>query len=51
MTIAEATASENAAAVAQQGAAVAPEKAPSKKGTSQKKVAPKSQKGAKGKPR
>ncbi len=50
MTNAEATTAADAAAVAQQGATVALEKAPSKKGASQKKVAPKSQKGAKGKP-
>jgi hypothetical protein len=37
-----------AAAVAEQGAHVAPEKAPSKKGASQKKGAPKGQKAAKG---
>ena len=37
-----------AATVAEQGAHVAPEKAPSKKGASQKKGAPKSQKAAKG---
>jgi hypothetical protein len=36
------------AAVAEQGAHVAPEKAPSKKGATQKKGAPKSQKNAKG---
>ena len=38
-----------AATVAEQGAHVAPEKAPSKKGASQKKGAPKGQKAAKGK--
>jgi len=48
MTNAEATTTENAAAVAEQGAHVAPEKASSKKGTSQKKGAPKGQKAAKG---
>ncbi len=50
MTNAEATTNESAAAVAQQGATVAPEKAPSKKGASQKKAVPKGQKTAKGKP-
>jgi hypothetical protein len=45
---AEATTTENAAAVAEQGAHVAPEKASSKKGASQKKGVPKGQKGAKG---
>jgi Protein of unknown function (DUF3489) len=49
MTNAEATNTENAAAVAEQGAHVAPEKAPSKKGASPKKGAPTSQKAAKGK--
>ena len=48
MTNAEGTITENAAAVAEQGAYVAPEKASSKKGTSPKKGAPKSQKAAKG---
>ena len=48
MTNAEATITENAAAVAEQGAHVAPEKASSKKGTTQKKGAPKGQKAAKG---
>jgi hypothetical protein len=38
---------ETAAAVAAQGAGVAPEKAPTKKGASQKKAAPKGQKSAK----
>ena len=46
MTNVEAT--EKSAAVAEQGAHVAPEKAPSKKGASQKKGAPKGQKAAKG---
>jgi Protein of unknown function (DUF3489) len=49
MTNAEATITENAATVAEQGAHVAPEKASSKKGASQKKGAPKGQKSAKGK--
>jgi hypothetical protein len=49
MTNAEATIAENAAAVAEQGAHVAPEKASSKKGATQKKGAPKGQKRAKGK--
>lgn len=49
MTNAEATITENAAAVAEQGAHVAPEKTSSKKGASQKKGAPKGQKTAKGK--
>jgi Protein of unknown function (DUF3489) len=49
MTNAEATITETAATVAEQGAHVAPEKASSKKGASQKKGAPKSQKTAKGK--
>jgi len=44
----EATDTTQAAAVAEQGAHVAPEKAPSKKGASQKKGAPKGQKTAKG---
>jgi Protein of unknown function (DUF3489) len=44
----EATTTENTAAVAEQGATVAPEKAPSKKGASQKKGAPKGEKAAKG---
>jgi hypothetical protein len=48
MTNAEATTTENAATVAEQGAHVAPEKASSKKGATQKKGAPKSQKAAKG---
>jgi hypothetical protein len=39
---------DRAAAVAEQGAQVAPEKAPSKKGASQKKGAPKAKKSAKG---
>ena len=41
-------ATDKAAAVAAQGAPVAPEKAPSKKGASQKKGAPKAKQGAKG---
>jgi hypothetical protein len=49
MTNAEATTTENAATVAEQGAHVAPEKASSKKGATQKKGAPKGQKAAKGK--
>jgi hypothetical protein len=49
MTNAEATITENAATVAEQGAHVAPEKASSKKGATQKKGAPKAKKGAKGK--
>jgi hypothetical protein len=49
MTNAEASTAENAAAVAPQGATVAPEKASSKKGASQKQAAPKRQKTAKGK--
>ena len=49
MTNAETTAADKAAAVAEQGAHVAPEKASSKKGTSPKKGAPKGQKSAKGK--
>jgi hypothetical protein len=48
MTNAEATTTENAAAVAEQGAHVAPEEALSKKGASQKKGAPKGQQTAKG---
>ncbi len=48
MTNAEATITENAAAVAEQGAHVAPEKTSSKKGATQKKGAPKGQKAAKG---
>jgi len=44
----EATETTQAAAVAEQGAHVAPEKGPSKKGASQKKGAPKGQKTAKG---
>ena len=48
MTNAEATTTENAANVAEQGAHVAPEKAPSKKGATQKKGAPKGQKAARG---
>jgi hypothetical protein len=48
MTNAEATIIESAATVAEQGVHVAPEKASSKKGASQKKGAPKSQKRAKG---
>ena len=44
----EATTATETAAVAEQGADVAPEKAPSKKGATQKKGAPKSQKNAKG---
>ena len=48
MPNAEATTTENAATVAEQGAHVAPEKASSKKGTSPKKGAPKGQKAAKG---
>ena len=48
MKNAEATTTENAAAVAEQGATVAPEKASSKKGATQKKGAPKGQKTAKG---
>ena len=47
MTNAEATTTENAAAVAQEGATVAPEKASSKKGATQKKGAPKGHKAAK----
>jgi hypothetical protein len=48
MKNAEATATDTAATVAEQGAHVAPEKAPSKKGVSQKKGAPKGQKAANG---
>src|SRR6266851_835759 len=44
----QATETTQAAAVAEQGAHVAPEKAPSKKGATQKKGAPKGQKRAKG---
>jgi len=44
----EAAATDRAASVAEQGATVAPEKAPSKKGASQKKGAPKGQHAAKG---
>lgn len=44
----EATTTTETAAVAEQGAHVAPEKAPSKKGATQKKGAPKGQKKAKG---
>ena len=51
MTNAEATITENAANVAEQGAHVAPEKASSKKGASPKKGAPKAKKGAKAKPK
>ncbi len=49
MTNAEATITENAATVAEQGAHVAPEKTSSKKGATQKKGAPKGKKSAKGK--
>jgi hypothetical protein len=49
MTNTEATNTENAAAVAEQGAHVAPDKASSKKGATQKRGAPKGKKGAKGK--
>jgi Protein of unknown function (DUF3489) len=49
MTNAEATNTETAASVAEQGAHVAPEKASSKKVATQKKGAPKGQKTAKGK--
>ena len=49
MTNAAASTTENTAAVAAQGATVAPEKASSKKGASPKKGAPKGQKSAKGK--
>ena len=48
MTNAEATITENAATVAEQGAYVAPEKASSKKGATQKKGTPKGKKRAKG---
>ena len=48
MTNAEATTTENAATVAEQGAHAAPEKTSSKKGASPKKGAPKGQKAAKG---
>jgi len=48
MKNAEATATDTGAAVAEQGATVAPEKPPSKKGASQKKSAPKGHKAAKG---
>jgi hypothetical protein len=44
----EATATDTAATVAEQGATVAPEKAPAKKGASQKKGTPKGQHAAKG---
>ena len=44
----EATTANNTATAAEQGATVAPEKAPSKKGASQKRGAPKGQKVAKG---
>ena len=47
MTNAEATNATETAAVAEQGAQVAPEKASSKKGASQKKGAPKANQGAK----
>ena len=47
MTTAESTTPEQAAAVAAQGAHVAPEKAPSKKGATQKKGAPMGPKAAK----
>jgi hypothetical protein len=49
MPNAEATITENAATVAEQGAHVAPEKTSPKKGSTQKKGAPKGQKAAKGK--
>ena len=49
MTNAEATTTEKAATVAEQGAHVAPEKPSLKKGASPKKVAPKGQRAAKGK--
>ena len=49
MTNAEATITENAATVAEQGAHVAPEKASSKKRATQKKGAPKGKKSSKGK--
>jgi hypothetical protein len=48
MTNAEATITENAAGVGEQGAHVAPEKASSKKGASPKKGVPKGHKSAKG---
>src|SRR5258708_30086695 len=48
MTNAEASTTKNAAAVAEQGATVAPEKAPCKKGATKHKGAPKGQKTAKG---
>ena len=48
MTNAEANTTEDGAAVGEQGATVAPETASSKKGTSEKKGAPKGQKAAKG---
>ena len=48
MKTVEATTTEHTATVADQGANVAPEKASSKKGASQKKDAPKGQKAAKG---
>jgi hypothetical protein len=48
MTTVEASTTETVAAVAEQGAAVAPETASSNKGSSQKKGAPKGQKAAKG---
>jgi len=48
MKNAEATATDTGATVAEQGATVAPEKPPSKKGASQKKSAPKGHKAAKG---
>src|ERR1700721_645841 len=48
MTNAEATITENAATVAEQGAHAAPEKASSKKGATHKEGAPKGQKRAKG---
>jgi hypothetical protein len=47
MTNAEATITENAATVAEQGAHIAPEKASPKKGGSEKRGAPKAKKGAK----
>jgi hypothetical protein len=47
MTNAEATITESAPTVAEQGAHAAPEKAPSKKGATQNKVAPKAKKGSK----
>ena len=49
MMNAEATITENAATVAAQGAHVAPENVSSKKGATQRKSAPKGQKGTKGK--